>query len=602
MSYLVFALKYRPKSFDEVVGQAHVVTSLKNAILQKRVHHAYLFSGPRGVGKTSLARILAKSLNCSEGPTFKPCGKCVSCLEIAQGRSLDVIEIDGASNRGIDEIRTLREGVKLSTVHSLYKIYIIDEVHMLTQEAFNALLKTLEEPPAHVKFIFATTHPHKVLPTILSRCQKFQFNLLTLEEIVTKLKKIVKAEDIKIKENLLYTIGRASGGSIRDAESLLDQLAPVILEKESLEDIFSFLGIIAEESLNQMLKYLLEKDLPACLNFIDKCVKDGKDLGVFVNAFIEHLRNLLLAKVSNVTFRELSDVSPQSKDFILASSERITVPGILEVIDLLIEAKDLSQRLNTIRIPLELALVRLAYKGEIEKEALSQKAEVNTNQPKKVEKVNINQSKKAKEENLALDKKEIDEFDLEEADNVDLEEKKSNSANKGESNAEDEIDTDLIQNDDTLLYLAKTKWREIIARIQKTRAALASHLSFSQPVSSRGHVVTVAFSKEDCFHKEIAEVSKNLRFIAITASEIMGKSIEIKFSLQDAPLAPFKNKAAGSSGDTGMQRTAAVEAESVTGGNKGAVRQNSEEGDGKDDDFLNEILDTFEGKCHTGDS
>ena len=194
MSYLAFALKYRPQSFDEVVGQEHVVISLKNAILKSRVHHAYLFSGPRGIGKTSMARILAKSLNCHQGPTITPCGKCASCDEISRGTSLDIIEIDGASNRGIDEIRTLREGVKLSPAHSRFKVYIIDEVHMLTQEAFNALLKTLEEPPSHVKFIFATTHPQKVLPTILSRCQKFQFSLISVEKIVVKLQSIVKIE------------------------------------------------------------------------------------------------------------------------------------------------------------------------------------------------------------------------------------------------------------------------------------------------------------------------------------------------------------------------------------------------------------------------
>jgi DNA polymerase-3 subunit gamma/tau len=187
MAYKAFALQYRPKNFDEVIGQEHIVTALKNAITAKRIHHAYIFSGPRGVGKTSLARIFAKAINCEAGPTVTPCGKCTSCTEIARGASLDVIEVDGASNRGIDEIRELRESAKLSPAYSRFKIYIIDEVHMLTTEAFNALLKTLEEPPEHVKFLFATTHPQKVIPTILSRCQKFQFSLLPIEKIVKKL-------------------------------------------------------------------------------------------------------------------------------------------------------------------------------------------------------------------------------------------------------------------------------------------------------------------------------------------------------------------------------------------------------------------------------
>ncbi|MFA7115371.1 MAG: DNA polymerase III subunit gamma/tau, partial [Candidatus Omnitrophota bacterium] len=244
MSYQAFALKYRPKNFSEVIGQRHVVTALKTAIEKNHIHHAYLFSGPRGCGKTSMARIFAKSLNCVNGPTITPCGKCPSCLEIAKGMALDVIEIDGASNRGIDDIRSLRENVKLSPIGAKYKVYIIDEVHQITSDGFNALLKTLEEPPSHVKFIFATTHPQKIIPTILSRCQKFQFTLLLLEDIVTKLKIITKSEKLQIPDSLLYAIARSAGGSIRDAESLLDQLAPVISQGGLVDDIFSFLGII----------------------------------------------------------------------------------------------------------------------------------------------------------------------------------------------------------------------------------------------------------------------------------------------------------------------------------------------------------------------
>jgi len=578
MSYLAFALKYRPQNFSEVVGQEHVVVSLENAIASNRVHHAYLFSGPRGIGKTSLARILAKSLNCSEGPTATPCGKCLSCSEIAKGQSLDIIEIDGASNRGIDDIRTLRENVKLSAANSRYKIYIVDEVHMLTQEAFNALLKTLEEPPAHVKFIFATTHPHKVLPTILSRCQKFQFNLISLEKIVGKLKKIAAAEKVKIEENLLYTIGRAAGGSIRDAESLLDQLTPIILEKGSLDDIFSFLGIIDEESLNQALKALIKKDLGACLNFVDKTIKDGKDLGIFLNAFIAHLRNLLLAKISLKNFKELSDVSPQSKEFISKLSGEVSTSDILKVIDLLIEAKELSGRLNTVRIPLELALIR--YAQPISLDTLEKNNPTTNSQPAKKEKIEINPAKDELSKEISVNS---DDFDLEIEDITPQE---------GDRSAESKLSEDIedgASSDNAIVTQLKNRWKEVISFMQRKRAALASHLSFSQPVSSRGSLVTVAFSPQDYFHKESVESSKNLKFIEGIVSKLIDKAVGIKFVLQDLP--------ERISSITVQDSDGATKKETETKPKKAESKKEAAE----DDTFLNELLDTFGGKFQSDD-
>ena len=569
MSYLAFALKYRPKNFDEVVGQAHVVTSLRNAILKERVSHAYLFSGPRGVGKTSLARILAKSLNCEKGPTVTPCEKCTSCVEISKGKSLDIIEIDGASNRGIDEIRTLRENVKLSPAHSRYKIYIIDEVHMLTQEAFNALLKTLEEPPAHVKFVFATTHPHKVLPTILSRCQKFGFSLIPLEEVVFKLKKITTAEDVKIKENLLYTIARAAGGSIRDAESLLDQLVPVILEKGSLEDVFSFLGIIDEDSLNRMLKMLIDKDLIFCLDFVEKIAKEGKDLGIFLNAFIEHLRNLLLARVSIASFKELSDISPQSKEFILSMAKQISTKDILNIIDSLIEAKELSYRLNTVRIPLELALIKFAHQDKDEPPV--QVRDNPVSKPKPIKKASKEPDIK-KAEDIVLD-----------IDDIDLEEKNKEIKTEEDKKQEDKFDID-TPCDNALLEPVKAKWDQIISHIQKTRAAIASHLSFGQPVFSQGKVINIGFPQEDYFHKEVVESSKNLKFVEEMISRFLDKPVGVKFVLSDIPRRFIKDDRHEKEGDSDQLK---IE----------DIKVNDPENEG----FLNELLDTFGGKFQSED-
>src|SRR5471030_327669 len=225
MSYLVLARKYRPQSFDELVGQTHITELLRKSIESGRIAHAFLFCGPRGIGKTSCARILAKSLNCQNGPTLKPCGACPACLEIANGNSFDVIEIDGASNRGIDEIRTLRENLKFAPSYGRYKIYIVDEVHMLTSDAFNALLKTLEEPPEHVKFIFATTEVHKVPATILYRCQRFDFKRIQVEIIMANLQSICVKEKLKANEEALFVIAKAAQGSMRDALSILDQLS-----------------------------------------------------------------------------------------------------------------------------------------------------------------------------------------------------------------------------------------------------------------------------------------------------------------------------------------------------------------------------------------
>src|SRR5258708_30213427 len=224
MSYLVLARKYRPQNFEELVGQAHITELLRKSIESGRIAHAFLFCGPRGIGKTSCARILAKSLNCQNGPTLKPCGTCFACQEIAKWNSFDVIEIDGASNRGIDEIRALRENVKFAPTYGRYKIYIVDEVHMLTSDAFNALLKTLEEPPEHVKFIFATTEVHKVPATILSRCQRYDFKLIGAQMIAARLKYVLEQEKVGFDDAAVSIVAREAAGSMRDAMSLLDQV------------------------------------------------------------------------------------------------------------------------------------------------------------------------------------------------------------------------------------------------------------------------------------------------------------------------------------------------------------------------------------------
>ena len=249
MSYEVLARKWRPQQFDDVVGQDHVTQTLKNAITSERIAHAYLFVGPRGIGKTSVARIFAKALNCEEGPTETPCDKCDSCREIATGTNLDVIEIDGASNNSVDQIRDLRETVKYAPNHGTFKVYIIDEVHMLSNAAFNALLKTLEEPPPHVKFIFATTEPEKILATIVSRCQRFDLRRIPVGLIIDRLKGIAEAEGITIDDDALLAVARGAEGGMRDAQSALDQLISFCGKSIKEENVLSVFGLVAREKL-----------------------------------------------------------------------------------------------------------------------------------------------------------------------------------------------------------------------------------------------------------------------------------------------------------------------------------------------------------------
>ena len=298
--YEVIARKWRPQRFDDVIGQRHITDTLKNELQQGRIAHAFLFAGIRGIGKTSTARILAKALNClqAEGPTPDPCNECASCLAITQGTATDVMEIDGASNRKIEHIRELRENIKFAPARLRYKVYIIDEVHMLTREAFNALLKTLEEPPAHAIFILATTDAHKVPITITSRCQRFTFRGVGAAELTAALQKITDAESISIDEQSLLYIARRSEGSIRDAQSLLEQVISYCGKEVTQEKVSELLGLVGSESIQTVIEAILSNTPEQMLQVVNSLVLQGHDLEQFYKELIEHFRNLLVLKVS----------------------------------------------------------------------------------------------------------------------------------------------------------------------------------------------------------------------------------------------------------------------------------------------------------------
>lgn len=297
MGYRVLALKYRPQTFDEIWAQDHVKDTLKRAIEQNKIGHAYLFAGPRGVGKTTTARILAKSLCCVKGPTINPCNECSTCKEITASRNMDVLEIDGASNRRIEEIRELRENIKYLPTSARYKIYIIDEVHMLTTEAFNALLKTLEEPPKNVVFILATTAPHKVPGTILSRCQRFDFRKASVEEIQRRLEWLTKKENIKISVEALHIIARRADGAIRDAEVILDQLWAFCPEGITKESVYELLGIVPSSIFEEYAELVKNRNERGLVEFIDKIFDQGYDTIEFFTGLIEYFRSFLMIRL-----------------------------------------------------------------------------------------------------------------------------------------------------------------------------------------------------------------------------------------------------------------------------------------------------------------
>ncbi len=506
MAYTVTARKWRPMIFKDVIAQAHVVKTLQNAVKYNRIAHAYIFSGPRGIGKTSTARILAKSLNCINGPTIEPCNKCSNCIEIAESRSLDVLEIDGASNRGIDEIRNIRENVRYVPVKGNYKIYIIDEVHMLTSQAFNALLKTLEEPPEKVIFIFATTQPYQIPPTILSRCQRFDFKRISISEIINHLKKICSSEGISIDDDSLLTIAKKSDGAMRDAQSILDQIASFCGNNIISENVYNVLGIVEQDIYFDITDNIINKDLKVGLEISNRIINEGYDFEEFFAGLLEHLRNLLVAKITNST--DLIETSENYKKKYLETASHFKEDDLLRLISITTASEITIKRSTQPSIKMETSLLKMFRMDK------SVEIEEIINKIVKIKEDIIEESEEtssiSKPDTLSL-------FENQKAIKKKIVKEEPFSYVKSSSKEQSDIILDDIVN----------KWDEIINKIKSEKPYLSAFLKEGKPTDLSNDELEISFSEKNGFHVDSLKNHRNL--ISRIFKETFNKKFNIKY-------------------------------------------------------------------------
>jgi len=507
MVYLNFARKYRPQNFDEIVGQDHICITLKNAIKNNRIGHAFLFTGSRGIGKTSTARILAKTLNCKSPREYNPCNECTNCIEITEGRSLDVFEIDGASNRGIDQVRDLRESVRYPPTNSKYKIYIIDEVHMLTKEAFNALLKTIEEPPPHVVFIFATTEPTKIPATILSRCLRFDFHRIPVQLMVEQLKKIVKEEMLNIDDDILLLIAKKADGSLRDAESLLDQVVSFSNKSPSIVEVQKILGIIDSSYFFKASKAILDNNLSQLVKIVDEVYQMGLNVNEFLNGLADHFRTLLAVNLSGIN--EAMDLPQNLKEQYLEESKFWEAADLIRIMKILSESIAQIKSMENQKTYLELTLLKLG---------LMDKTVSITELLKTISGAKIPSS---------LIKTEEKTLDIFEPGNK-AEPKKSVSKKRITENVittNSEKDEKIFKDGITIKEIVE-KWHIVIERIHEKNPSIANFLEHGKPVKFENGILEIHFSKDSEFHfKNIKQRRESVEKII---SQVLSKEVRLK--------------------------------------------------------------------------
>jgi len=501
--------KWRPQTFEDIIGQKHITQTLINAISLNRISHAYIFSGPRGVGKTTTARILAKSLNCENGPTSHPCNKCERCIRITDGYSMDVMEIDGASNNGVDSIRELRNKVNFAPAEGRYKIYIIDEVHMLSQGAFNALLKTLEEPPPHVIFIFATTDPHKIPNTILSRCQWFNFRRISLADIVAKLKMIVKDEKLNIDDKTLNIIARSSTGSMRDAESALDQIIAYCGKDITSQSVREVLGIIEEEVFFDFMEAIIKNDTLKGIEIINRTSDLGEDASQFIKNLMEYVHNLSLAKVCQKEILNLKDIFTEDRERLLKQSKTIKLEKLFNMVNYLTEAERKMRYTRHPWILLEMLVIKFTAGEnyslkEVEEEKDKYLLDLSTKKD-----VSVSGKKNTVTREEVPPKKKI-------LDKVKTKEDSSIQAK--------EVSTDLDFNQ---------AWTTILNKIKKTKMAVYSFIIANNLVTIENDKLIIGFNKKYTFHKESLEKKNNKILLQDLIKEETGRVLAVECIIND---------------------------------------------------------------------
>jgi DNA polymerase III subunit gamma/tau len=484
--------KYRPQDFDEVVGQEAVVRTLKNAIAHEQIRQAYLFAGPRGTGKTSLARILAKALNCAQGPTPTPDKTCHACRAIAEGTSLDVIEMDAASQRGIDDVREIRERVVLQPVEGRYKVYILDEAHQLTDAAFNALLKLIEEPPPHLVFVFCTTDLGKMLPTVRSRCQTFVFSRPRLPELVQVLRRVADGEAIEAPDAALSLIARAARGAYRDAVSTLDQLAAATEKQVTVQSVLQLLGAVEEEALFRLCDLVVDRDTAGALNFIEELSEQGQDLGRLVNDLLEHLRHLLLVQHLGEVPESLP-ITEETRDRLREQANQIGEATVLRLCDLLAVAVEDLRQGGDPRLPLELALVKVTRPAaDLSRESVAYRLEQL-------------ESRHSADSGMASSPRQV-----------------ASEPKEEEPSAPPDVD---------LQQLQEAWQRTILPAVEEKSIPTASVLREAHPKGLAGDRLTVEFPQAASFHLKLAEDPKNATLLEEALYEVTGRHLELEFEV-----------------------------------------------------------------------